>query len=142
MEKYKHETNKHNCMINSHLAYRVWDEANKCFEYPQAGCRQFLMNMNGEIFDVSGCPYDEEYQAFRVSGLVTCFDDPIYEGDIVEYYLGSGFSQYGPYQAIVSFKNQSWQFVDLDNENKYSEAYQVEDIRVIGNIKQGLTYDK
>ena len=120
--------------------FRIRDVKNGCFEYHQVGCRQFLIGLNGEVYDGEGNPYDEEYIINRWCGLTTYLDDYIFEGDIVEYYLGSGFSTYGPYVATVEFYNYGWCL--REKQCMPQPLHQIEDIRVIGNIYDGLNEDE
>lgn len=113
--------------------FRLWNPATKEMEYHQAGRRQFLIGLDGRVFDGNGNPYDENYKILRWSGLKTYLGDFIYEGDIIEFYLGSGFSQTGPYCATVEFVDFGWHLREVGSDYP-SPAYQMEDITVIGNI--------
>jgi hypothetical protein len=113
--------------------FRLWNPATKAMEYPQVGCRQFLIGLDGRVFDGNGNPYDENYKILRWSGLKTYLDDLIYEGDIIEFYLGSGFAQTGPYCATVIFYDHGWCFAEVGGQTP-QPAYQMDDITVIGNI--------
>jgi hypothetical protein len=125
--------------VNKHLSFRVWNVVTNEFEYPQEGVRQYLMDMNGEIFDGNGCRYDEQHEAFRVSGIFDDYGDHVYEGDIIEYYNGEGFGQTGPYVVEVQFIDRGWHFAE--EGFSASPAYQPVSVRVIGNIKEGVHDD-
>lgn len=118
------------------LSFRIRDVANNCFEYPQVGCRQFLIGLDGIVYDGQGNPYDENHIINQWCGLKTYLDDYIYDGDIVRFYIGSGFSTYGPYEATVEFYNHGWCF--RQKQCMPEPIHQMEDIRVIGNIYDGL----
>ena len=113
--------------------FRLWNPATKAMEYLQVGCRQFLIGLDGRVFDGSGNPYDENYKILRWSGLKDNDDVMVYEGDIIEFYVGSGFAQTGPYCATVEFTDYAWRFREVGSDYP-SHAYQMEDMKVIGNI--------
>lgn len=117
--------------------FRIWDPARKAMEYFHPGFHRFLITLNGEIVDGEGNPLDEKYVINRWSGLKTYLDDLIFEGDIIQYYLGEGFGQYGPFKRTVVFHNYAWQFKNEVYVDSYSEAFQMEDVSVIGNIYEG-----
>jgi hypothetical protein len=60
---------------------------------------------------------------------------------MVEYYQGSGFSSRGPYFATIEFFNYGWCFREKGGFFP-TPMYNVEDIRVIGNIYDGLNKDE
>lgn len=119
--------------------FRIRNVADNRFEYPQAGCRQFLIGLDGYVYDGNGNHYDENHIVNQWCGLTSYLDDLIYEGDIVEYYTGSGFSTNGPFKATVEFYNHGWCFRDENYEPL--PIFAVEDIRVIGNIYDGIYGD-
>jgi len=113
--------------------FRLWNPAHRVMVYPQTGCRQFLIGLDGQVFDGNGCPYDENYKVLRWTGLVTDDAEKIYEGDIIEYYLGHGFATMGPYRATLVFADYGWQFLE-EHSGHTSSAWKLEDVIIIGNI--------
>ena len=118
--------------------FRLWDLSRNCFEYHQDGLRQFLIGLNGEVFDGNGNRYDEKFVIHRYAGIISQWNDLIFEGDIVQYYIGSGFSMQGPYVKIVEHRDREWVFVDYENIEQTSPIFQMEDIEIIGNIYEGI----
>lgn len=64
------------------LQFRVWDIVNKQFSYPRD--KQFLIGLDGKLYDGNGNPYDEKHIIQLYTGINDLWDQPIYCGDIVK----------------------------------------------------------
>lgn len=69
--------------INRELKFRVWDIVNKEFNFP--GDRQFLIGLDGKLFDGNGCPYDEHHIVQQYTGFTDTNGKEMYVGDIIKF---------------------------------------------------------
>ena len=122
---------------DTELMFRIWDPVNFCFEYHCTGERLFLLGMNGVVYDGNGCPYDENYKPYFATTLESDSGQIVYEGDIIEYYLGEGFSQTGPYRSIVATTWNKLLFIDPVTRGEDTAWVPSNGFEIIGNIYQG-----
>lgn len=72
--------------IMRNINFRVWDIVNKEFTY--APNKQFLIGLNGDLFDGNGNLYDESHIAQQATDLKDFNGKQIFEGDILDYEPG------------------------------------------------------
>lgn len=72
--------------------FRVWDKLEKRFILPDKGYQgHYVLDLNGRFHNLQNGSGGEEYVVQQYTGLDDKDWKPIYEGDIIQYNVGSSY---------------------------------------------------
>lgn len=114
--------------INSRFQFRVWNIVNKQFSYP--GDKQFLIGLDGRLFDGDGNSYDEHHIIQEYTGLNDENGVKIFDGDIIEYYFNDKNILH---TCVVKWEHYGFVLFDIYDESSIPLVY-IDNTKVIGNI--------
>ena len=106
-------------MKNRPFKFRVWDTLTKKFTTPWTNIETIANN--------------DEFVVQQYVGMDDMYGKEIYEGDIIQYYIGEGFSCQGPYYVEIQYDFFHFCMVELGDDHK-NDLYYIQDSEVIGNI--------
>jgi len=106
-------------MKNRPFKFRVWDKLTKKFTPPWTNIETIANN--------------DEFVVQQYIGMDDMYDKEIYEGDILEYYIGEGYNSHGPYYIEIRYERFRFCKVEVGSDDT-DNLYYIEDSRVVGNI--------
>ena len=118
--------------------FRVWDKLSERFIYPDKGYQgHYILDLNGRFHDLGNGSGGDEYVVQQYTGLRDKNGKDIYEGDIIQYNVGSS---YDDMSFVVKWSNDSlsWIFQSISGEvlsNCWTpNGNRFNFIEIIGNI--------
>jgi uncharacterized phage protein (TIGR01671 family) len=129
--------------MSQRLKFRVWDQLNKSFIYPDKGYQgHYILTLDGRFQNLQNGSGGDEYVVQQYTGLTDAKDKKIYEGDIINF----AYTPKTTFTGHVKWFNDRGSFgVTVDNAFVIMEELldYWESVEVIGNIfKQESALDE
>jgi uncharacterized phage protein (TIGR01671 family) len=137
-------------MKNRQIKFRVFDKLSKKFFYPNEGYQgHFILNLNGEFYNLNNGSGGSEYIVQQFTGLKDKNNKEIYEGDIVKEQFDYNDDpqrlsdiRWSKNTSTVIFDENEHRFGLKENNPRFSQDFsrhlplysKSNDIEVVGNI--------
>ncbi len=123
--------------MNNRFKFRVWDKLAKRMIYPHNDNQQhFIIDLNGRFHNLQNGSGGDDYVIQQYTGLTDKDNNPIFEGDIVQYNQNSSYDNM---DFIAKWSDDKLGFIFQSNSgeqlvNQTPHLNRFKHLEVVGNI--------